>query len=291
MTRRTCNGRMMRFRTWIEGEEQDKIPREEAESFFQKVRAWASVRKNIEHIAQPKSKYYADNDDDNGFVLDAEIFDRNPKYKNLSIVITFSDKTAKAAYDPDQDHNWIILPLLKPYSYDYHYGLEDGSNDDPEELEYSLDRLQRFFVHEFTHYLDMRRYKDPIDQRRERMSRIKQHQIDGDPRYYLNPSEYNAFYQEAISMFMDHQWKHMDNDEKAELLSDFEKFRAKAMRSFDNMFLLSLTRTNDKSWYKRLLKRLYSLFEYLNSLPASDPSGAFKVKLGSSMRSIDTAKE
>ena len=95
-----------------------------------------------------------------------------------------------------------------------------------------------FFVHEFIHYLDSKRYGETYSS--------KEHNSLED--YYNSPEEYNAFTHEIIK-------KVLKNENKLKTLS-FNEFLKRSMKYGSSEFLDNLNEENRK----KLIKRLYSIY-------------------------------
>jgi len=241
------------FKIWLEGEEHDKVFRTKAENFFDKFSNW--VLDNLDDLGDFPYHLQAQ-----GFQITADQID--PEYtKDFVIIITDVDEIPQAGRTPKGDKHWLIIPLLEPDSYDPAYKTFDAEMNDPDEIEYRLEGpIKDTFIHEFIHYLDFQRLKDSPEQLAKRMKRNVQYSSERDPRYYLNPAEYNAYYQEGVSKFMK-EWDSMSDADKESLLSNFDKFKNEIFKSFDNQFILAII--DNKEWLKRITKRIYSLFVHL----------------------------
>lgn len=105
------------------------------------------------------------------------------------------------------------------------------------------------FVHEFTHYWDMSRAA----------ARLPPTSAGKDlAKYFNNPLERNAYFQEAMAK--------IDKDTRAFRLP-FEAFLRTAMRKFDQDFLVNLTEASRR----RLLSRLYVVWQSKHSVRQAKP--------------------
>jgi len=118
------------------------------------------------------------------------------------------------------------------------------------DLEYADSRFQKkTFVHEFTHYLDQKRYKGTIG-----TNSASAYKQGGDASYYNTPSEFNAFYTEAISTSIK-MFTHEIVRER--FLSSFDAFQSFMLKSaFEGNFVNNL----NIEYKKKLTKRLYDLY-------------------------------
>ena len=243
------------FKIWLESEEHDYKFRQEAEIFFSKLKKY--ILDNVYRIHKLPFQVVSTDEAISGYVIKGDIID--PKHNRFAIAIISVDNQHSMAHDPEEKTSWILIPLLEPYSYDeYNPGHPFMDKEHVEEIEYRLDSFRPHFVHEFIHYLDYERYKDSPEQLEKRMRQVYQHSQTDDPRYFLNPSEYNAFYQDGISSFVDN-WKSMNDEEQDKLTSNFEKFKNEVVKHLDWRFATTIIQSGEK-WKKKLFSRIYSLF-------------------------------
>lgn len=186
------------------------------------------------------SKEYIMQDDGNILIQGTDI---SPDYNDLYILLTprnsinLNSDTHKSEYAIGTigDRKVIICSILR------------APGDD---IKISGRLNKQNFMHEFTHYMDGKRYKGTPDGSAKTEFNISE--------YYNNPAEFNAYYQEA-SMFMFH---HMFNNPDImnimkRKINSFVDFKRYAVKFLDKEFIENL---NEK-YMTKLNKRINTLYD------------------------------
>jgi hypothetical protein len=142
---------------------------------------------------------------------------------------------------------FLVLPLI------------DEKRNPENELEGVSERLvgmTKTFIHEFIHFLDLKRHKN-----KNVASSAKIKNTKGNRAYVNDPKELNAYYQEAVhemAKYFETAFKHKPEIIERNLKS-FDVFYEKIKKYFTKGFLENLEPKNEK----KILQRLYGFYEHL----------------------------
>jgi hypothetical protein len=198
--------------------------------------AFAKLKEYIKNAAENSNKWER-SDRWGGFVIPFSKIDNT--YNKLIIVL--ADKNiGNAGFSKLKTSNYdgvIVLPILI----------------EPFNLMYADTRLNKnMFVHEFTHYLDTKRYKSDI-----RSSSAKQLDAGNITKYLSSPAEFNAFFIETLES-IENMFE--DNSQLAnKFLVDFNSF----LTFFKTMFPQKLSDKFDDIYNKKFKKRVYNTYQQI----------------------------
>ncbi len=159
---------------------------------------------------------------------------------NKLIIILADKNIGNAGFSKLKTSNYdgvIVLPILI----------------EPFKLMYADTRLNKnMFVHEFTHYLDTKRYKSDF-----RSLSAKQLDAGNISKYLSNPAEFNAFFIETLES-IENMFE--SNSQLADkFLIDFNSF----LTFFKTMFPQKLSDKFDDIYNKKFKKRVYSTYQQI----------------------------
>ena len=120
---------------------------------------------------------------------------------------------------------------------------------DTEYLDTRMTGVRDTFIHEFTHYLDMKRdTRHPHDM----LSNMERIASQSDEEYYSDPSEYNAFYQSGVGDLMN-TLEHGDKVLKKQVFYNFKDFMALWMPLYwDKHYLKNMNPKFRRKFDKRM---------------------------------------
>lgn len=139
----------------------------------------------------------------------------------------------------------MLLGMLMPgqrIGDQYRHALEDLKSN----------KWRDTFIHEYIHYLDFLRSKGKYSPDTADML------VQSYEKYVSNPGEYNAYFQQAGFAILAALEK-MSKEERADLLSSYEKFKKK----FINISAKEPLSNMDEKYSKKLDKRIYRLYKSL----------------------------
>jgi len=212
-------------------EEQDKKFRAEAISFYNKLKNYDW--KNNAELTPRTDKFFK-----NKPLVQAGKID--PRYKDLRIILTDPGKEVKgmqALFDASKAPKIVDIIF------------------DPEGLENP--DLRKYFVHEFVHYLDYSRTKN-----KEVWSRGSSIASNAEEAYYNNPVEFNSYYQQGVSNYMESLSNILRRGDKRDILTfvpvTFDKFfKVMTIHFLNRNFVKNLNERN----LRKLKKRLFNLYQ------------------------------
>jgi hypothetical protein len=224
----------------------DQKFRQEAQYVFKRVIRFLKEPYNLSHYVQRRGKFFQ-------FRLDH--FDR--KYPVLFVLGPEGNRmrgeiqiAVKAP--PHAPKHILVLYTLPPSFYD--------------QSEYvQLERLHEYvepdiWVHEFVHFLDDLRRKGPQTEDQTREENEDRDATRSREEYINTPTEYNAFYQQLLSLLVDH-FREMTPEEYAEVEADFSNLLVE-VEKVSLMSGLNYVENLNKKYRRKFLQRLYDWWEW-----------------------------
>jgi len=232
----------MKFKQFVESFQTDRIKRQAAIDFFDKLQKW--VKKNMKNMDKKAHRL----DDFGGWAIDAGLVD--PVHQGMAIILA----SPESEYAKRSPMGMKVLASFGHFKNNFPaiFLFSLNGDFDVEHADTRLSGAKTNFVHEFIHYLDSLRMKSN--------QKSAQKLLKSVAAYYNSPEEFNAFYQEGvfeIYRLLGSNSMVPINKQKELLGKSFEEFFSKISSfGFDEDFVESL----DNKYMRKLKKRLSDVY-------------------------------